>query len=145
VSAAERAQKEALQKQVHTAVLTGKGWDQVPPEMRRQADTPWFQSLLAFDPAKTVKAVDVPILIVHGDLDHEVPVAHAERLAGLARVGDSESVELVTVRGVNHVLMRAFTGEVNEYRTLTDRNISPDVTAAVVAWLKKSLPVARSR
>ena len=113
--------------------------------MRKQADTPWFQSLLAFDPAKVVRSVEVPILIVHGDLDHEIPVAHAERLAGLARAGDSESVGLVTVRGVNHVMMRAFTGEVNEYRLLTDRNVSPDITEAVAAWLKKTLPAVRSR
>jgi hypothetical protein len=38
-------------------VLTGKGWDTVPADLRKTADTPWFQSLLAFDPAKVVDGV----------------------------------------------------------------------------------------
>jgi pimeloyl-ACP methyl ester carboxylesterase len=143
--APQRESRVALQKQIHSAVLTGKGWDAIPAEVRRQADTPWFQSLLAFDPAKVVDDVDAPILIVHGDLDREIPVAHAERMADLARNGDSESVELVRVRGVNHLLLPAFTGEVSEYGTLTDRRISGDVTATIAAWLTKTLPAAPSR
>jgi uncharacterized protein len=142
---AERDAKVALQKQINSAVLTGKGWDQVPADMRRQADTPWFQSFLSYDPAKVIDNIEAPLLIVHGELDRETPVAHAERLAGLAQKGDSKSVELVRVRGVNHVLLPAFTGEVSEYATLTDRNISKDVTSTVSAWLIKTLPIARER
>ena len=138
--AADRETRVALQKKIHSAVMTGKGWDQLTPEVRKRADTPWFHSLLAFDPAKVLEGVEVPILIVHGQLDGEIPVAHAERLADAARKGDSESVELVSVRGVNHLLLPAFTGEVREYASLTDRTISGDVTSAVSAWLTKTLP-----
>ena len=31
-----------------------------------EADTPWFQSLLTFDPAKVVEDVRQPMLFVHG-------------------------------------------------------------------------------
>ena len=141
----ERAKREALQKQIHAAVLTGKGWDQLPPEMRRRADTAWFRSLLAYDPGTVMDDFDAPMLIVHGELDREVPVAHAERLAALARSGDSESVALVTVRGVNHLLIPAVTGTVAEYATLTDRVVSTDVTTTVVDWLTKTLPAPSKR
>lgn len=142
---ADRESKIALQKQLQTAVVTGKGWDQLPPEVRRQADTPWFQSLLQFDPAKVMTNVESPVLIVHGDLDREVPVAHAERLAMIAQTGDSKAVELVTVRGVNHRLLAAFTGEVSEYATLTERTVSKDISAAVTGWLTKTLPAPAAR
>jgi dipeptidyl aminopeptidase/acylaminoacyl peptidase len=145
VSAEDREAKVALQKQIEAAVLTGKGWEQLSSALRHQADTPWFQSLLAYDPAKVVDHVDAPMLIVHGELDREIPVAHAERLAELARKGDSVSVELVTVRGVNHLLVPAFTGAVDEYRTLPDRTISKDVTAAVTGWLARAMPAAPPR
>jgi pimeloyl-ACP methyl ester carboxylesterase len=46
---AERAQKIELQRKVQEAVLTGKGWEGVPPELRKQADTPWTLSMLSFD------------------------------------------------------------------------------------------------
>jgi dipeptidyl aminopeptidase/acylaminoacyl peptidase len=85
------------------------------------------------------------MLIVHGELDREVPVAHAERLATIAQKGDSKSVELVTVRGVNHRLLAAFTGEVSEYPTLTERTVSKDIATTVTGWLTKTLPAPAAR
>ncbi len=139
LSESERAQKIAQQKQIQTAVLTGKGWEGIPPELRRQADTPWFQSFLTYDPAKTLDDVRQPLLIVHGELDRQVPVSHADRLATLARQeSKSKSIEVVVVRGVNHLLVPATTGEVSEYATLTDRSVSKDVTGAIITWLTKT-------
>lgn len=139
----ERQEKIALQKQIHDAVLTGQGWEGVPPAARRQADTPWFQSLLRFEPAKALKDVRQPILVVQGELDRQVPVAHAERLADLARkVSDSKSVDVVTLRGVNHLLVPATSGEMAEYGLLKDLHVSKDVTATLTGWLSRAL-VAR--
>ncbi len=136
----ERDKRLALQRQVQQAVLTGKGWEGVPADVRRAADTPWFQSVLAYDPAKVLKDVKQPLLIVHGEIDREAPVDHAEKLAALAREGKSKSVDLVIVRGVNHLLVPAVTGNMTEYGTLTDRNVSKDVLTAVSGWLTKTLP-----
>lgn len=142
---AERQAKIELQKKIQSAVLTGKGWDEVPPELRKQADTPWFQSLLAFNPAKVLEDVEQPLLIVHGELDRQVPVAHAERLADLARKeSESKAIEVIVVRGVNHLLVPATTGEVSEYGTLPDRTVSKDVTTAIADWLKKTFAPQRS-
>lgn len=144
LTADDRAARVALQKQIQAAALTGKGWEGVPPAVRREADTPWFQSVLAFDPAQTIKKVRQPLLFVHGALDKQVPVSHVDRLADLARkTSDSKSVEVVTVRGVNHMLVPAVTGEVSEYATLTDQVISPDLAGAVATWLAKALPAGR--
>jgi hypothetical protein len=37
---------------------------------------------------------------------------------------------------VNHLLVPAVSGEVEEYATLPDRNVSQDVTAGIVQWLR---------
>jgi pimeloyl-ACP methyl ester carboxylesterase len=135
----ERNKKVALQKQIQSAVLTGKGWELIPKEERRAADTPWFQSLLIFDPAKVIKDVKQPLFFVHGALDKQVPPGNADRLAEMARKqSDSDSIEVVVVRGVNHLLIPAFTGEVTEYASLTDRNVSKEVSGALTAWLTKT-------
>ncbi len=140
----ERDKRIALQQQIHAAVLTGKGWETVPPQLRKEADTPWFQSLLTFDPAKALEDVRQPILFVHGGLDRQVPVEHVEKLSDLARKeSKSKSVEVVVVRGVNHLLVPAITGEVSEYGTLPDRNVSKDVTMTVTAWLNKTFASIR--
>ena len=82
---AERQQKIDLQEKVHAAVISGKGWEEIQPEVRRQADTAWFRSVLKFDPATIMPRIKQPILIVQGDLDIQVPPHHAERLADMAR------------------------------------------------------------
>jgi fermentation-respiration switch protein FrsA (DUF1100 family) len=142
--AEERDQRIALQQQIQSAVLTGKGWDTIPPQLRTEADTPWFQSLLTFDPAKVLDDVRQPLLFMHGALDRQIPVEHIERLSDLARTeSNSKSIEVIVVRGVNHLLAPAITGEVSEYGTLADRNVSQDVTAAVSDWLKKTFASIR--
>jgi pimeloyl-ACP methyl ester carboxylesterase len=143
-SPAERAEKVELQKKVQDAVLTGKGWEGVPPELRKQVDTPWTQSVLAFDPARVIDDVRQPMLFIHAALDRQIPVSHVDRLVELARSeSKSKSVEAVTVRGVNHLLVPAVTGESDEYASLTDLTVSKDVTAAVQMWLTKTFPAAK--
>lgn len=140
---AEKQAALALQKQIQAAVLTGDGWEGISPDVRRQADTPWFQSVLAFDPARVIRDIDQPLLVVHGLLDAQVAPSNADRLAELARARRRGSVEVVRVAGVNHLLVPAATGEIDEYGTLKDRQVSPDVIAPLTAWLQKVLPAPR--
>jgi uncharacterized protein len=136
--AAERDEKIALQKKIHDAVVNEKGWDALPPQVRKQADTPWFRSLLMFDPASVMPRVKQPILIVQGDLDTQVPPDHAEKLAALARARKKAgSVEVVHLPGVNHLLVPAKSGEVQEYAELEGKTISADVATTIGDWLKK--------
>lgn len=144
IAPAERVAKMELQSRINAAVTTGRGWEALPPDVRKQADTPWFQSFLAFDPARVVRDVRQPMLFVHGELDAEVPVSHVERLAELAqRDSRSRSVAVVTVRGVNHLLTPAVTGDVAEYATLTNRSVSADVTKGIGDWLTKTFQAVR--
>ena len=143
-SPAERAQKIELQKRIQAAVLSGKGWEGVPPDLRKQVDTPWTQSVLSFNPASVIEDVRQPMLFVHAELDRQIPVSHVERLVDLARKeSKSKSVEVVTIRGVNHLLVPAVTGEPDEYASLSDLNVSKDVTGAIDAWLTRTLTPAR--
>jgi pimeloyl-ACP methyl ester carboxylesterase len=137
---AEAQAKIALQETIHDAVLSGKGWDAVPSDLRRQAETPWFQSLLAFDPAKAMKDVDQPVLIVHGALDTQVPPAHAEKLATLARARNRKvATDVVIVPGVNHLLLPAQTGGVDEYATPSGQSVSPTATTAIGTWMARQM------
>jgi pimeloyl-ACP methyl ester carboxylesterase len=141
---ADRGEKVALQQRINAAVMSGRGWEGIPEDLRRQADTPWFQSLLTFDPSRVLRNVRQPLLFVHGELDRQVPVAHVDRLAEVAKKeARSKSIEVVTVRGINHLLVPAVTGHVSEYGTLEDRNVSKDVTTAITSWLAKTFAASR--
>jgi len=135
---AERQAKIDLQQRVQAAVLTAKGWEGIPEDVRKQADTPWFKSLLEYDPAKAMPRVSQPILILQGDLDTQVPPHHAEQLAELARKRKkAPPVESVHLPGVNHLLVKATTGETDEYPKLTDHQLSPDVATTIADWLRR--------
>jgi len=124
------------QKKIQQAVLTGEGWAELEA-YRRQADTPWFQSFLAFDPAKVMKNIRQPVMIVQGELDAEVSPTHADRLQAAANQRNKlPPAEVVKISGVNHLLVPAKTGEADEYPTLTDKRVSAEVSGPIVRWLK---------
>jgi pimeloyl-ACP methyl ester carboxylesterase len=134
----ERQAKIELQKKIQAAVIADKGWEGIPAELRAQADSTWFRSLLLFDPAKVMPRVKQPVLIIQGDLDTQVAPANADTLAELARARKKAGpVEVLQLPGLNHLLVPATTGEVSEYGTLKDKKVAPAVTAAIVDWLKK--------
>ena len=49
----------------------------------------------------------------------------------------------MVIRGVNHLLVPAITGETTEYGTLQDRTVSTDVTKAMTDWLTKTFAAIR--
>ncbi len=137
----QRQERIDLQKKINDAVVSGKGLDQLPANVRRQADNPEFQSLLANDPAKIVPRVKQPLLIVQGELDTQVEPSNADRLAQLAqtRKGKESTTDVIKVPGVNHLLVPAKTGEVDEYASLNGARVAPSVTEPIISWLKKTL------
>ncbi|OLC42901.1 MAG: hypothetical protein AUH43_21630 [Acidobacteria bacterium 13_1_40CM_65_14] len=83
-------------------------------------------------------------LIVQGELDTQVEPSNADKLEALARKRkNAPPVDVVKVPGVNHLLVPAKTGEVDEYGTLTEKQVSANVTDAIGTWLKKTLSGAR--
>lgn len=141
---AERQATIELQRKIQDAVLTGKGWEDIPPPLRRQADIPWFHSFLSFNPAKLMSDVKQAMLIVQGLLDTQVPPSNADRLETLARARKKAGpVEVVKVPGINHLLVPATTGEADEYATLKDEQVSPVVANAVALWLQKTFAAVR--
>jgi pimeloyl-ACP methyl ester carboxylesterase len=144
LSDADKQARVDLQKQIHQAVITGKGWESLPPQIRRQVDTPEYQSILTFDPATVMPQVRQPILIVQGTLDTEVEPSIADRLESLARSRKRQApVELVKIPSLNHLFVAATTGDVAEYATLGGKEIAPALPATIVSWLRKTLPAAR--
>ena len=144
LSAEEKQAKIDLQKRIHEAVITGKGWDDLPADVRRQVDNPEFQSILTNDPAKVMPDVRQPLLILQGELDTQVAPSNADRLEALARQRkNAPPVEVARIPGINHLLVPAKTGEVDEYGSLPDHQVSAAVTTALVGWLNKHLIVSR--
>jgi dipeptidyl aminopeptidase/acylaminoacyl peptidase len=81
---------------------------------------------------------------VHGELDRDAPIHQAEELAQMARSPPKgRGAELVKLPRLNHLFVPATTGEVSEYPTLADPMVSPQLSEAVVDWLRTTFPPAR--
>src|SRR6185503_280860 len=144
LSPKKRQTKVDAQKQINQAVITGKDLDKLAPAVRRTVDNPEFQSFLTSDPAKVMKDVRQPLLILQGELDAQLEPQNADLLAGLARTRkNAGAVEVVKVPGVNHLLVPAKTGEVDEYASLPDKHVAATITQAIVTWLQKTLSATR--
>ncbi len=146
ISATERSTRTALQHRVAEAAITGKGWETIPPEIKIEASAPWFKSWLLFDPAVAMRKLKQPILIVHGALDMETPLAHADALELLSsrrnKIAPTHTRKVV-VPGVNHLLVPATSGEVAEYPKLSTLVVSPVVATTIAEWLGSVLPASR--
>ncbi len=142
LSETERQSRIALQKKIQQAVISGKGWEGIPQQVRQQSDTPLFKSLLTFDPARVMKDVRQPLFIVQGGRDREVPPADADQLEALARARHRKdaTVDLLHVPDINHLLVPAKTGEADEVLATDRRARERAVTSGIASWLKKTLP-----
>lgn len=133
---AERASKVDLQKKILDAAMTGKGLEDLPPDIRARVDTPWYRSLLLFDPAETMPRIKQPVLVVHGELDKQVPPHHAKLLVELANARKkAPAATSALLPGLNHLLVPATTGDIGEYASLQNKRISPDVARTIADWL----------
>jgi hypothetical protein len=139
----EKQSRIALQQKIQAAVVSGRGWEDIPEAFRKQADTPWFRSFLAFNPTKVMADVEQPVLILQGERDRQVPSPrHGELLLAAAKARKKHTdATLLTIPGVNHLFVPADTGDVDEYAVLPDKKVSPKVTDALVPWLKEKLRV----
>ena len=73
-----------------------------------------------------------------------MPPANGEKLETLAKARKKAApVRLVRIPGINHLLVPANTGEVEEYGRLTDRHVSSAVTMELVAWLRQTFQAVR--
>lgn len=95
---------------------------------------PWFRSFLAYSAAPYLSRLTAPVLILHGELDTQLPPHHGARLRELLKAAGHQRVSYVPARSVNHLFQKAQTGEVSEYAAL-EPDFAPGIVKQIVAFL----------
>ena len=137
--------KRALQRRVFEYVDGGVGWDAVVAladsteteflEMQKNfVDAAWFRSYLNYSAAPWLRRLRAPALVLHGELDTQLPPHHGAALRDSLKAAGHPRVSYVPARGVNHLFQVATTGEVEEYSTLKPE-FGTGVAERVVAFL----------
>jgi dienelactone hydrolase len=136
LSEADRAARVELQKKILEAAVTEKGWEALPEDVRRLVDTPWYRSLLMFEPARAMAKVKQPLLILHGDRDTQVKPYHADRLAEIGRARKkSGTTEVKHLPTLNHLFIPATGGGSDQSSLPARQEISAEVAGAIAAWV----------
>lgn len=96
-------------------------------------------ALLAFDPEAAARWVRVPVLVVHGTTDLQVPVEDAARLATALRAGGNADVTVRVFPGVDHVLLADPSGDWRRYIAVPSLIAPAAVRGTIADWLVQQL------
>ena len=104
---------------------------------------PWLAFFLAYMPLPTAKQVTCPVLILHGDKDAHVPVAHAHYLAQAMRANGNQDVTVRIFENINHVFLPDTDGRKSGYFKLlrNGAKVPDSVLDAIADWLAERLSV----
>lgn len=95
--------------------------------------TPWERYFLSYDPAPTLAKLMVPILVLNGSLDVQVP-ARENLAAALEALKNNPNAMVMELRKMNHLLQDAKTGAPSEYNDI-EETISPTALKIITDWL----------
>jgi uncharacterized protein len=100
-----------------------------------QDDTrPWERYFLAYDPARTLASLKVPVLALNGSLDVQVPAKENVAAAREALKGNPNAT-VIELPGMNHLLQDAKTGSPNEYNDI-EETMSPTALKIITDWVR---------
>ena len=97
--------------------------------------SPQMQSLLFYDPASDLKKLAIPVLVLFGGKDTQVPINKNKEPIKRALKASGSSYQIKTFPNANHLYQKANTGTVSEYSELPSRFVDGFI-ATITNWLK---------
>lgn len=135
--------KETYQKQFADIQLAA-GADSTQAEnlADRQTDqlldafsSPQMQSLLFYDPTDDLQKLNIPVLVLFGDKDTQVPVETNREPIKQALETAGVDYEIKVFKDANHLFQKANTGSMQEYGSLKKQFVD-GFTSAISDWIK---------
>jgi|SRR5579871_430338 len=95
--------------------------------------SPWFRQFIAYDPAVTLSKVTVPVLVINGEKDMQVPPDL--NLPPIRKaLADNKNAEIDELPGLNHLFQAAPTGNPKEYGDI-EETMSPAAMEKIAGWI----------
>ncbi len=102
-----------------------------------QLSTPWFRSFLAYNPAPTLQKLKMPMLVLNGTKDLQVPYQQNLPATEKAlKAGENKKYTIKEMPNLNHLFQTATTGMVTEYGQL-EETIAPVMLEEITSWMKE--------
>lgn len=127
----ELAQENYRQRFIEIQVAAGMNTDQAKVVANRQVqqltatfETPQLQSLLFYDPTQDLQQLDIPVLVLFGGKDSQVPAGMNRPPIEQALCKANVPHRIEVLENANHLFQRAETGQVQEYANLESHFIN---------------------
>jgi pimeloyl-ACP methyl ester carboxylesterase len=105
--------------------------------------SPWYRFFIAYDPAKDLVKINVPILAIFGGLDLQVPAkANAAAVRAATEAAGNGDVTVEIIPNANHLFQAAESGGVDEYSTLAPEFV-PGFLETISEWLLKRVELVQ--
>ena len=111
----------------------------------RAATLPWLKFFLDYDPSIIARQIRIPVLILQGETDTQVPPSEAEKLASAFRAGAGNRVTVRMFPETNHLFLADANGAFADasgnlrYASLPSKKLRPAVLGTIVDWLIEQL------
>ncbi len=96
-------------------------------------NSPWYRTFLSINPVALLEHVQVPVLVLSGELDFIAPTKY---IFDIAKQGFAQNnhVSYVVLAKHNHTFLSVQTGSFSEYSTLKE-DISDETLEAISSWV----------
>jgi dipeptidyl aminopeptidase/acylaminoacyl peptidase len=97
-----------------------------------------FSDMLTGNPAKYWQTISIPVLVLNGSKDSQVPAT--ENVSGIINAlkkGNNKKFEKRIFPNLNHMFQAATTGATDEYSQI-DETLNPSVIDAIGTWLQSN-------
>jgi uncharacterized protein len=99
-------------------------------------NSPWFRFFLTYDPARTLRKMQIPVLALNGSLDLQVNSSiNLPAIEAALKAGGNENYTVKEFPGLNHLFQHATTGAISEYQQI-EETFSPEALAFISDWIK---------
>lgn len=103
----------------------------------RSVSSPWFRSILQYDPVPTLTQLMCPALVLNGEKDMQVPPQqNLPPIRKALATSGNKNFEVAELSGLNHLFQTAKTGAVSEYSEI-EETMSPVAMEKVASWILK--------
>lgn len=117
-----------LVQEVGAAAAMPQVQEQLSQTVKTMA-SPSYRSLVKYDPAADIAAVEIPWLALNGEKDIQVLPGNIDTIKELNETADAR-----VIPGHNHLMQHCSSGMVQEYRDIPE-DISPEVLKMIGDWL----------
>lgn len=124
-------------KAIMDSLRKGKLTENVDPSLyyiARPAVQPFLMSWCRYDPIRAIKSVKVPILIIQGTTDMNIPVSNGDRL----KKAKSDAV-LLSIKNMSHILKEAPADTDKNIETYSNPTLplKPEMVTGIVDFIGK--------